>query len=132
MEHAFLLILLTGSALIAAGILASPLSSRLGMPVLLCFLGVGMLAGEDGFAHIRFDDVNIAYIVSNMALGVILLDGGMRTKASYFRVGLKPAAMLATLGVVVTAVIMGFAASWILGLPFKEGLLIGAIISSTD
>lgn len=129
---AFLLALTVGSALVAAGVLVSPLSSRLGMPVLLFFLGIGMLAGEDGLGNIVFDDVNVAFVVSNIALAVILLDGGMRTKVSTFRVALRPSIVLATLGVVITAIFVGLAASWIMDLPLAAGMLIGSIVSSTD
>lgn len=125
-------ILLIGASLILAGILLSPLSTRVGMPVLLIFLGIGMLAGEDGLGNIPFSDINLAFTVSSLALAVILLDGGMRTPISSFRVGLRPALFLSTLGVVITALICGLFAAWVLQLPLLVGLLMGAIISSTD
>ena len=125
-------ILLIGASLILTGILISPFSNKVGMPVLLLFLAIGMLAGEDGPGNIVFNDINIAFIVSNLALAVILLDGGMRTSVESFRVGLRPALILSTLGVVITALLSGFFAAWILGLPVLVGLLIGAIVSSTD
>jgi potassium/hydrogen antiporter len=132
MDSAFLIVLLVGAALVLAGILVSPLSQRIGMPVLLLFLGIGMLAGEDGPGGIVFNDVRTAFLVSNLALAVILLDGGMRTRVGSFRVGLRPALVLATVGVAITALTSGLIAAWLLQLPLLVGLLIGAIVSSTD
>lgn len=132
MEYGFLIALLIAAALVMAGILVSPLSRRLGMPVLLLFLAVGMLAGEDGIGKIRFDDFRTVFLVSNLALAIILLDGGMRTRIESFRVGLRPALVLASVGVVLTAVVGGLIAAWLLQLPLLVGLLIGAIVSSTD
>src|SRR5690554_495820 len=94
---------LIGALMLVFSIVLSPLSSRVGMPVLLVFLVVGMLMGEDGPGGIEFDNVELAFLIANLALGVILLDGGMRTRVDTFRVGLKPAIMLATVGVALTA-----------------------------
>jgi len=132
MEYGFLPELLVAAALVLAGILISPLSNRIGMPVLLLFLAVGMLAGEDGIGHIAFNDFRMSFLISNLALAIILLDGGMRTRMESFRVGLRPALVLATAGVVITAGLCGLAAVWLLDLPLYVGLLIGAIVSSTD
>ncbi len=124
--------ILIGAILVLLSILASTLSARTGAPLLFVFLGIGMLAGEDGPGHIRFGDYQVAYLVGTMALAVILFDGGMRTRYDTFRVGLWPAVSLATVGVVLTTVIVGYGASRILGLGLMEGMLIGAIIGSTD
>ncbi len=124
------LILFGGLLALAAIVLTA--ASRSGAPLLLVFLGVGMLAGEDGIGGVRFDDFELSFFVGNLALAVILFDGGLRTRYESFRAGLWPAVSLATVGVVVTAGVTGFIAARLLDLPLLEGLLIGAIVGSTD
>ena len=85
---------LVGALMLVISIVLSPLSSRVGMPVLLIFLVVGMMMGEDGPGGIEFDNFELAFLIANLALGVILLDGGMRTRVASFRVALWPALSL--------------------------------------
>jgi len=96
------------------------------------FLLVGVLAGEDGPGGLVFDDFRLSFWVGNVALAVILLDGGLRTDFDTFRTGLKPSLWLATVGVVVCAGLTGAAAHWLLDLSWPLALLVGAIVGSTD
>ena len=125
-------IILLAAILIILGILSSKLSARLGLPVLVLFLMVGMLAGEDGPGGIVFDNAQIAHALGSLALAIILFDGGLQTPIASIKQVWKPASVLATLGVLVTAMITGAAAAYILDVSLLYGLLIGAIVGSTD
>lgn len=131
MDQVNTLLLLSG-VLLFIGVLASTLSARLGLPFLLIFLVVGMLAGEDGPGGIQFDDFRVAFFIGNLALAIILLDGGLRTRSATFRVALWPATALATWGVIGTAALLGAFCTWLLGVDWRYGLLMGSIVGSTD
>jgi cell volume regulation protein A len=124
--------ILFGSLLVLAGILSSLVALRFGAPLLLAFLAVGMLAGEAGPLGIKFDDVELTYTVGSVALGLILFDGGLRTRFQTFRNVIGPAGMLSTVGVLVTAALTAPAAVLTLGLSWTEALLMGAVVASTD
>lgn len=121
-----------GAALVLVGMLSSLVATRFGAPLLLVFLVVGMLAGEDGPGGIEFNDFRFTYLVGIIALSVILFDGGLRTRLSSFRGVLAPSLMLATVGVLLTTGVAGLAAWRLLGFGPVEGLLLGAVIASTD
>jgi cell volume regulation protein A len=125
-------IILLSAALVSLSILAGMFSSRLGAPLLLVFLGLGMLAGEDGPGGIVFSDFSLTYLVGSVSLAIILFDGALRTPRATFRIAMWPALSLATVGVVVTAVIAGAVAVLVLGLTPLEGFLVGATVASTD
>ena len=124
--------ILFGAVLVLAGIMSSLVALRFGAPLLLVFLLVGMLAGKSGIGGIKFDDVRLAYTVGSVALGLILFDGGLRTRLATFRNVLAPAGLLATVGVLITAALTAPVAVWALQLNWSEGLLVGAVMASTD
>lgn len=126
-----LLILLTG-VLLVLGIASNKFSARLGVPVLFVFIMVGMLAGSEGIGGIEFENYALANGIGTIALCMILFDGGLRTPYRSVRAAWKPALSLATFGVLITAAITGLATAWIFDLPLLEGLLLGAIVGSTD
>ncbi len=125
-------IILLAAVLIVLGIVSSKLSARIGLPVLVLFLIVGMLAGEDGPGGIAFNNSQIAHALGSLALAMILFDGGLQTPFTSIKQVWKPASVLATLGVLVTAVITGVAAAYVLDVSLFYGLLIGSIVGSTD
>jgi cell volume regulation protein A len=124
--------LLAASALIFVSVLAGVFSTRLGFSFLLAFLLTGIFAGVDGPGGWDFDDYRLSFWVGNIALVIILLDGGLRTHYPTFRTGLKPALVLASLGVILTAGFTALAAVVLLGLSWSSAFLLGAVVGSTD
>jgi potassium/hydrogen antiporter len=125
------LLLATCGLLLGVSVIFSRASQRTGVPIALLFLVVGMLAGSEGLGHIAFDDYHFAFRLGTLALALILFDGGLNTPLSAVRKVLAPAGILATVGVVGTAVLVAFVAH-ALGLGWRESLLVGAVVSSTD
>jgi cell volume regulation protein A len=131
MEHDAHLVLLAG-ILLAAGVGSSLLASALRLPALLLFLGVGMAVGSDGLGWIYLNDYKLARLIGTVALIVILYEGGLQTGFRKLRPVLAPAISLAVVGTLLTALIAGLAAAWLLHFSLTEGLLLGAILSPTD
>jgi cell volume regulation protein A len=125
-------LILLGGGLGLLSILAGLLSRRIGAPVLLVFLAIGMLAGDDHLLGVPFDDFGSAYLIGSVALAIILVEGGLKTPVAMLRLAFWPAAVLATIGVALTAGILGAAAWLIDGVPFAAALLAGAAAAPTD
>ncbi len=125
------LILFSG-VVILLGIASSKLSARLGVPVLVLFLTLGMLAGSDGIGGIQFENYPLAHGIGTIALVLILFDGGLGTTWDAVRDVWKPSLSLATLGVAVTAIVVGAAAVLVLKFTWLEALMLGSIVGSTD
>lgn len=124
--------LLVASLLLLLSIFAWKISSRLGIPALILFLAIGMLAGSDGPGRIYFDDAQLAQDIGIVSLAFILFAGGIGTQWASVRPALGGALSLSTIGVLLTAVIVAIFAVLLLHVTFIEGLLLGAIISATD
>ena len=125
-------LILAAGALLAAGLLASLLAGRVRVPSLLLFLGLGMAIGTDGLGWIDFNDYSLARTIGIVALALILFEGGLTSGLFEIRAVLPSAVSLAVVGTVVTAVVTGLAAAWLLDLSTLEGLLMGAVLASTD
>lgn len=125
-------LILVGGALGVLSVLAGLISRRLGAPMLLSFLALGMLAGEDEILGIPFDDVSSAYLIGSVALAVILFEGGLKSSLAQFRLAFWPALVLATIGVAVTAGVSGVLISWLAGVPLAGALLASAVAAPTD
>lgn len=125
-------ILLIGSVLLVLSIIASKTSLKLGVPTLLFFLVIGMLAGSDGPGGIYFNDPETARLLGVIALTFILFSGGLDTKGESIRPVFRNGISLSTIGVLITALCVGVFSSYLLGFTFREGMLLGAIVSSTD
>lgn len=126
------IILLWVAILIFVSVVSSKLSDRFAIPVLLLFLAIGVLAGSEGLGGIYFDNAQMAKSIGVVALIFIIFSGGLDTNWKDTRSVVWPGIMLSTVGVLLTAVITGFFATYILKFSFLEGMLLGSIVSSTD
>lgn len=126
------LLFIVFSGLVILSILTIKISNRLGVPSLVLFLGIGMLAGSDGIGGIYFDNPALVQLLGVIALALILFAGGLDTEWEALRPALWKGVSLSTIGVLVTALLVGVVVSWVQGFSFLEGLLLGAIVSSTD
>ena len=124
--------LLVTSLLLLAGVLVAGIGHRVGMPGALLFLGLGLLVGPSGLGWLGAVDVTLVRDLSVAALVVILLDGGLSTDGGRLREGLGPGLSLATVGVGITAAVVALAAIQLFGLPTPVGLLVAAVVASTD
>lgn len=129
--NATALVLLATGVLLMLSALGTRVSGKTGLPVPLVFLGIGMLAGSQGLGKIAFDDFHLAFRLGTAALALILFDGGLNTTLAVVTSHYKPAAVLATLGVLLTAAVLALAARSF-GFPWTEAALLGAVVSSTD
>ncbi|WP_077621320.1 potassium/proton antiporter [Sediminibacillus massiliensis] len=120
------------SLLLIISVLVTKFSARLGLPSLVLFIGVGMAIGSDGLDILSFDDVHIAQAIGVYSLVVILFVGGLQTQWTTIKPVLAPSISLATIGVIVTAVIVGTAAKYIFDFTWLEAMLIGSLVGSTD
>jgi cell volume regulation protein A len=130
--HGTALLLTALGLLLGLSALLSRTAGRLGVPVALIFLAIGIAAGSEGFGGIPFEDYGFAFRLGTTALVLILFDGGLNTPLSAVREGLKPALALATFGVAGTAGVVALFAHLLFALPWMHALLLGAVVSSTD
>ena len=124
-------VLLAGALVLLAAVFAVRLSVRTGLPSLLVYLGFGLLIGEDGLG-LEFDDERLTGILGYAALVLILAEGGLTTRWSRIKDSVGAAAVLSTVGTVVSIGVVGTACHYLLGLSWTMALLIGAVVSSTD
>ncbi len=125
-------ILLIIAGLLLLSVIASKISDRFGVPVLILFLSIGMLAGSEGFGGIYYNDPWLTKTLGTIALAFILFSGGLDTDKEDVRHVFWSGLSLSTIGVLLTALSVGLFATYILNFSLMEGLLLGAIVSSTD
>ncbi|MDR3515774.1 MAG: potassium/proton antiporter [Azospirillaceae bacterium] len=125
-------IILVSAILLVLSIVTSVIALRIGAPLLLFFLAIGVVAGPDGLAVVHFESVEAAYLIGSIALAIILFESGLDTPILSYRRAAAPALTLATVGVLITAGLVGIAAQFLFDLSRLEALLLGAVVASTD
>jgi potassium/hydrogen antiporter len=125
-------LLLVSSLVLLIAVAAVRISSRSGLPSLLLYLGIGVAIGQDGIFHVKFDNVELTQVIGYAALVVILAEGGLGTKWKEVRPALPAAAVLSTVGVAVSVGVTAAAAHYLVGLEWRQALIVGAVVSSTD
>ncbi|NRR91969.1 potassium/proton antiporter [Winogradskyella undariae] len=125
-------IVLVGSILLFISIVVGKTSYKFGVPTLILFLGIGMLAGSDGIGGIRFDDPKLAQFIGIVSLNFILFSGGLDTNFKSIKPILKEGLVLSTLGVFLTAATLGGFVWFVTDFTIYESMLLGSIVSSTD
>ncbi len=125
------LILVVGGILLAS-VVAASIARKAGVPVLVAFLGLGMLLGSDGVGGIEFDDAHLARTVGIVGLAIILFEGGISTPWRAIRPVIVPATALSTVGVAITALVTGLIARAVFPLSWPASFLLGAVVASTD
>jgi potassium/hydrogen antiporter len=125
------MLLLVGAVVVIAAIVAARLAHGVGLPGLLVFLALGLVLGESGIG-VRFDDAGLAEALGLSALVLILAEGGLTTRLDHARAGAPAALVLSTIGVVATMAIVAVASRWLLDMPWRQALLLGAVLAPTD
>ena len=125
-------ILLIGSLLLFISIIVGKTSYKFGVPTLILFLAIGMLAGSDGIGGIRFNDPKLAQFIGIVSLNFILFSGGLDTNFKAIKPILKEGLILSTLGVFLTAATLGIFVWFVTDFTIYESMLLGSIVSSTD
>ncbi|MFE7775712.1 potassium/proton antiporter [Streptomyces sp. NPDC057445] len=125
-------LLLICSLVLLIAVAAVRVSSRSGLPSLLLYLGIGVAIGQDGFFHVKFDNAELTQVIGYAALVVILAEGGLGTKWKEVKPALPAAASLSLVGVAVSVGVTAAAAHYLVGLEWRQALIIGAVVSSTD
>ena len=132
MDSYALILLMGGAVIMLLSIFSSKISTKFGFPTILVFIAIGMLVSKDGIGSISFKNVTAAQIIGNVTLSFVLFSGGLDTHYKHIKPIIWNGVLLSTFGVIITASVVGLFVSYVTNFSFIEGLLVGAIVSSTD